>query len=116
MASIDENNILTLLNRKIKPGQSAKINFNTAKLYTQTTVEVPIIVERSTKPGPVVLITGGIHGDEINGVEIVRQTIAKGMNKPAKGTIICIPVVNVFGFLNMQREFPDGRDQPMFRF
>ena len=110
MASIDENNILTLLNRKIKPGQSAKINFNTAKLYTQTTVEVPIIVERSTKPGPVVLITGGIHGDEINGVEIVRQTIAKGMNKPAKGTIICIPVVNVFGFLNMQREFPDGRD------
>ena len=110
MASIDENNILTLLNRKIKPGQSAKINFNTAKLYTQTTVEVPIIVERSTQPGPVVLITGGIHGDEINGVEIVRQTIAKGINKPAKGTIICIPVVNVFGFLNMQREFPDGRD------
>ena len=110
MASIDENNILTLLNRKIKPGQSAKINFNTAKLYTTTAVEVPIIVERSTEPGPVVLITGGIHGDEINGVEIVRQTIAKGINKPAKGTIICIPVVNVFGFLNLKREFPDGRD------
>ncbi len=110
MAGIDEQNVLTLLNKKIKPGQSAKINFNTAKLYTTTAVEVPIIVERSTVPGPVVLITGGIHGDEINGVEIVRQTIAKGINKPAKGTIICIPVVNVFGFLNLKREFPDGRD------
>ena len=110
MAGIDEQNILTLLNKKIKPGESAKINFNTAKLYTTTAVEVPIIVERSTEPGPVVLITGGIHGDEINGVEIVRQTIAKGINKPAKGTIICIPVVNVFGFLNLKREFPDGRD------
>ncbi|MBW2960326.1 succinylglutamate desuccinylase/aspartoacylase family protein [Mesonia aestuariivivens] len=110
MASIDEQNVLTLLNREIKPGQSAKVNFNTAKLYTQTTVEVPIIIERSMQPGPVVLITSGIHGDEINGVEIVRQVIAKGINKPAKGTIICIPVVNVFGFLNMQREFPDGRD------
>ena len=110
MASIDEYNVLTLLNQKIKPGQSAKVNFNTTKLYTQTTVEVPIIVERSKIPGPVVLITGGIHGDEINGVEIVRQVIAKGINKPATGTIICIPVVNVFGFLNMQREFPDGRD------
>lgn len=110
MAGIDKQNVLTLLNKKIKPGESAKINFNTAKLYTTTAVEVPIIIERSTEPGPVVLLTGGIHGDEINGVEIVRQTIAKGFNKPAKGTIICIPVVNVFGFLNMKREFPDGRD------
>ena len=73
MAGIDEQNILTLLNKKIKPGESAKINFNTAKLYTTTAVEVPIIVERSTEPGPVVLITGGIHGDEINGVEINKE-------------------------------------------
>ena len=56
------------------------------------------------------LITAGIHGDEINGVEIVRQVISKKINKPARGTIICIPVINVFGFLNMERAFPDGRD------
>lgn len=110
MASIDENNILTLLGEQIDPGVSKTINFNLAKLYTTSPVEVPIIVERSSIPGPIVLITSGIHGDEINGVEIVRQLISKKINKPRIGTIICIPVVNIFGFLDMKRAFPDGRD------
>ncbi len=106
MASIDENNILTLLGEQIEPGVSKTINFNLAKLYTTSPVEVPIIVERSSIPGPIVLITSGIHGDEINGVEIVRQLISKKINKPRIGTIICIPVVNIFGFLDMKRAFP----------
>lgn len=110
MASIDENNILTLLGEQIAPGEGKTINFNLAKLYTTSPVEVPIIIERSKIPGPVVLITSGIHGDEINGVEIVRQLISKKINKPQKGTVICIPVVNIFGFLDMKRAFPDGRD------
>ena len=110
MAHIDENNVLTLLGKKILPGKSATVNFNLAKLYTTSTVEVPIIVERAMEPGPIVLVTSGIHGDEINGVEIVRQLIAKKINKPQIGTIICVPVVNIFGFLDMKRAFPDGRD------
>lgn len=110
MAQIDKNNVLEILGKKILPGQGAVINLNMAKLYTTTSVEVPVIIERSKKPGPVVLITAGIHGDEINGVEIVRQLISKGINKPVIGTIMCIPIVNVFGFLNLSREFPDGRD------
>ena len=110
MAKITSDNVLEILGGKVKPGKSATINFNMAKLYTTTSVEVPVIIERSKKPGPVVLITAGIHGDEINGVEIVRQIISKGINRPQKGTVICIPVVNIFGFLNLRREFPDGRD------
>lgn len=110
MAEIDDKNILTLLGQKIAPGKSTTINFNLARLYTTSKVEVPIIVERAKERGPVVLITSGIHGDEINGVEIVRQIIAKKINKPKKGTIICIPVLNIFGFLDMKRAFPDGRD------
>ncbi|MBZ9629459.1 succinylglutamate desuccinylase/aspartoacylase family protein [Salegentibacter sp. LM13S] len=110
MAKITSDNVLEILGEKVKPGKSATINFNMAKLYTTTSVEVPVIIERSKKPGPVVLITAGIHGDEINGVEIVRQIISKGINRPQKGTIICVPVVNIFGFLNLRREFPDGRD------
>lgn len=110
MAFIDEHNVLDILGKKIHPGKSATINFNMAKLYTTTAVDVPIIIERSKKPGPVMLITAGIHGDEINGVEVVRQIIVKEINKPARGTVICIPIINVFGFLNMTREFPDGRD------
>lgn len=110
MAQIDEHNVLTILGEKIPPGAKRTINFNMAKLYTTTSVEVPIIIHRAKKPGPCILITAGIHGDEVNGVEIVRQIIAKQINRPIKGTIICIPVINVFGFINMSRAFPDGRD------
>lgn len=105
-----KTNILHILGETILLGERREINFNVAKLHTRTTLEVPVIIERSKKPGPIVLFTAGIHGDEVNGVEIVRQIIAKGINKPKCGTIICIPVINIFGFLNMDREFPDGRD------
>ncbi len=103
-------NILTILNTKIYPGESKEVNFDVANLHTSTPVNIPIIVERAKKPGPIVLFTAGIHGDEVNGVEIVRQLIAKGINKPKCGTIICMPVINIFGFINLKREFPDGRD------
>ncbi|MAO09383.1 MAG: succinylglutamate desuccinylase [Flavobacteriaceae bacterium] len=106
----EENTDLILLKTKIAPGESKKLNFSIAKLYTGTKVEIPIIVERAIEPGPTILITAGIHGDEVNGVEVVRQLIAKKMNRPKRGTIICIPILNVFGFLNAQREFPDGKD------
>lgn len=102
--------VLRLLGQEIKPGERKTINLNIAKLYTSTKVEIPIIVERSKMPGPTVLVTAGIHGDEVNGVEIVRQLIQKKVNRPKTGTIICIPVLNVFGFLSMDRYFPDGRD------
>ncbi|WP_323787212.1 succinylglutamate desuccinylase/aspartoacylase family protein [Psychroserpens sp.] len=107
---MSDKNVLEILGEKIPLGKSATVSFEVAKLHTRNTLDVPIIIERSKKPGPTVLITAGIHGDEINGVEIVRQLIAKGINKPKKGTIICVPVINVFGFLNMDRLFPDGRD------
>ncbi len=107
---MSEKEVLDILGEKVALGKSAKVSFNVAKLHTQNTIDVPVIIERSKKPGPTVLITAGIHGDEVNGVEIVRQIIAKGINKPKRGTIICIPVINVFGFINMDREFPDGRD------
>ena len=106
----NNNSILNILGEDIALGESREINFHVAKLHTRTRVDVPVIINRSKKPGPVVLFTAGIHGDEVNGVEIVRQLIAKGINTPKKGTIICIPVLNIFGFLNKTRELPDGRD------
>ena len=109
MAKVKDD-ILTLLGVEIKPGESKEVSFDVAKLHTTSSIDVPIIIERSKKPGPTILCTAGIHGDEVNGVEIVRQLIAKGINKPKCGTIICIPVINIFGFINLTREFPDGRD------
>ena len=109
MTQVNDNG-LTILGESIKPGESREINFDVANLHTSTPVNIPVIIERSKKTGPTVLFTAGIHGDEVNGVEIVRQLIAKGINKPKCGTIICMPVINVFGFINLKREFPDGRD------
>jgi len=101
---------IEVLGKAISLGKGLQLNLDIAKLHTRTKIEVPIIIERAKKPGPTILITGGIHGDEINGVEIVRQIVAKGYNKPQKGMVICIPVVNIFGFISQTRQFPDGRD------
>ena len=104
------NTTLVILGEKIALGQHKTINFSFAKLYTSSKVEIPVVIQRAKIPGPTVVITAGIHGDEINGVEIVRQIIAKKINIPLSGTTICIPILNTFGFLNADRAFPDGRD------
>jgi len=105
-----QNKKIEILGRAISNGKGVQINLDIAKLHTRTKIEVPIIVERAKEDGPTLLITGGIHGNEVNGIEIVRQLVSKGYNKPQRGMVICIPVVNIFGFLNKTREFPDGRD------
>jgi hypothetical protein len=101
---------IVLFGESIYPGESKTINVEIARLHTTTKLNIPIMVRRSKFEGPVVLFSAGIHGDEINGVEIVRQLIHKKINKPKRGTIICIPIINVYGFVNKSREFPDGRD------
>ena len=73
--------ILNILGVEVAPGKGVTVTFEVAKLHTRNTLEVPIIIERSKKPGPTVLMTAGIHGDEVNGVEIVRQIIAKGISQ-----------------------------------
>ena len=101
---------ITIFDQEILPGESRELNFSFAKLHTNTPIDVPVFVERSNYEGPTVLFTAGIHGDEVNGVEIVRQLVSKGINKPKIGSTICIPIINIFGFLQKLRDFPDGRD------
>jgi len=101
---------MKILNHKIGLGESVEVKIDFARLNTRSKIEVPIIVSRGKIDGPCLLLIGGVHGDETNGVEIVRQIVSKGLNNPKIGTVICIPLLNVFGFLNQSREFPDGRD------
>lgn len=105
-----QNQNFEILNKEIKPGETKTINLKIAQLHTATELNIPIIVSHAPKKGPVVLLSAGLHGDEINGTDIVRQVIHQKINRPKSGTIICIPIVNVFGFVNQEREFPDGRD------
>lgn len=104
------NKKLIILGQEILPGKSYELNLSVAKLHTSTPVQIPIHVDRAKEDGPAVVLMAGMHGDEINGIEIIRRIIRKKLNKPTKGTVICIPIFNIFGFLNLKRELPDGRD------
>lgn len=97
-------------NQSIEPGQTKTIDVNVAKLPSHSSIDISITIARSKEPGPVLLLMGGLHGDEINGIEIVRRMIEYGWNKPEKGTVICIPILNVFGFIHFSRYVPDGKD------
>jgi predicted deacylase len=104
------NNEFKILGKEIKKGEGAILEMDVAKLHTRNSLRIPVIIERGRHDGPVLLLMGGVHGDESNGVAILREIIRKKYNRPKRGIIICIPVFNVFGYLNQSREFPDGRD------
>lgn len=101
---------IEILGVEILPKSSHFIYMDVARLHNNNTLKVPVIIERGSEDGPTVLLNAGVHGDELNGVEIVRQMINRKLNKPNKGTIICIPTLNIFGFINQDRKFPDGKD------
>jgi hypothetical protein len=101
-----------VLNRKeILPGQRMTIGFPAGRLPTGRQVTVKVEVIRSLQDGPAVLLLGGMHGDEVNGVEIVRRALASPwMDHLRAGMVIAIPLLNVYGFINARRETPDGKD------
>jgi predicted deacylase len=101
---------MVINNQLIKPGANKSIEVNIARLPSHSSIDIVINVSRSLQPGPTLLLMGGLHGDEINGVEIIRRLIERGMNVPKIGTVICIPILNIFGFIHFSRYVPDGKD------
>jgi predicted deacylase len=101
---------IVIAGKEIRPGEFREININIARLPSHTVIETPVYVHRAAEDGPVLALMAGMHGDEINGMEIVRRILDSGFNKTLRGTVICIPVINVYGFLNYSREVPDGKD------
>lgn len=95
---------------KVEPGQSKQIDIRLSRLPTRTPIDIPVMVSRSKREGPTLLLMAGMHGDEINGVEIVRRLLVNGFNQPLIGSTICIPILNIHGFLNFSRQVPDGKD------
>ena len=96
---------------EIKPGENKTVKIRVGKLPSGTHINIFAHVFRSKNEGKTVLLSGGIHGDEINGVEIVRKAIEKEYFDDLKqGTAIVIPLVNVYGFINFSRHVPDGKD------
>ena len=95
---------------EIFPGTRTSIDLPIADLYTHTPMTVPVQVISGKRDGPSMFISAAVHGDEINGVEIIHRLLRMKQLNRLRGTLICAPIVNVFGFLNQTRYLPDGRD------
>ncbi|WP_236994836.1 M14 family metallopeptidase [Granulosicoccus antarcticus] len=96
--------------KSIQPGQRCYVDLPLPPLYTHTSVAMPVHVIHGKQPGPVLFVTAAIHGDEINGIEIIRRLLATKSLSRLAGTLIAVPVVNVYGFVSQSRYLPDRRD------
>ncbi|HDZ16528.1 MAG TPA: succinylglutamate desuccinylase/aspartoacylase family protein [Methylophaga aminisulfidivorans] len=101
---------MVLAGEEIKLGQNTIVDIPLPDLYMQTSLSMPVHVIRGRRDGPTIFVSAAVHGDEINGVEIIRRLVKSKSLKGLRGTLIAIPVVNVYGFLNQSRYLPDRRD------
>ena len=101
---------LRLGERMVPEGTSARVDLPVARLFTGTWLQLPVTVLHGARPGPRVFLDAAIHGDELNGMEIIRRVL--DVLDPARlaGAIIAVPVVNVLGFVHQTRYLPDRRD------
>ncbi len=110
MARAKKNTPFELLGEQVAPGTRTTMALEAARLYTNSQLNIPLEVINGALDGPVLMVCAAIHGDELNGVEIVRQILNKTDPKTLKGTLIGVPIVNVFGFIHKSRYLPDRRD------
>ncbi len=94
----------------VRPGQRRQLSIEVAKLYDFTEMRIPVEVVVGKKPGPTLFVSAAIHGDEINSIDIVRRLLRHPALKTIHGTLVAIPIVNVFGFNEKSRYLPDRRD------
>ena len=94
----------------IQPGERKVIDIPVAPTYTHDNLSISVQVVRGKRPGPVLFVCAAVHGDEINGVEIIRRILKDPHLDRLRGTLVAIPIVNVYGFINHTRYLPDGRD------
>lgn len=101
---------LVIAGKEILPGQTTKLDLFVAKLYDYTNISISVKVIRGKEAGPTLFLSAAMHGDEINGIEIVKRVLRHKSLSSLKGTLIVVPIVNVFGFNNGSRYLPDRRD------
>lgn len=94
----------------VEPGMRIGIDLPVARLYTHTSLAMPVQVVHGKLEGPVLFVSAAIHGDELNGVEVIRRLLQQTALKRLRGTLIAIPIVNIHGFLDRSRYLPDRRD------
>lgn len=94
----------------IRPGQRRLVELAIPDLYTHTSLNIPVQIISGRQDGPCLMVCAAVHGDEINGVEIIRRLLNLKILDRVRGALIAVPVVNVYGFINQSRYLPDRRD------
>lgn len=102
--------LFEIAGQTVRAGESRVIEVPLPDLYMHTALSMPVEVIRGRRDGPILFVSGAVHGDEIVGVEIIRRLVATRQLKGLRGTLVTIPVVNVYGFINQTRYLPDRRD------
>lgn len=97
-------------NTSVQPGRRHQCELPISKLVTGTQVSLPVMVVHGSHDGPTVWLNAAIHGDEINGVEIIRRVLERLDAHRLHGTVLAVPIVNVHGFVSGDRYLPDRRD------
>jgi predicted deacylase len=101
---------LSIGGTEVPLGIRTTLDLSVAKLYTHTPMTMPLHVIRGRREGARLFVSAAIHGDELNGVEIIRRLVKLPVLHRLRGTLLAIPVVNVFGLLHHSRYLPDRRD------
>jgi len=104
------NDTLRINGVSVSPGTRTTIDLPVGRLYTHTPMTMPVHVIRGKVAGPRLFVSAAIHGDEINGVEIIRRLLKLPGLRRIKGTLIAVPIVNVHGLIHHSRYLPDRRD------
>ncbi|WP_444993931.1 succinylglutamate desuccinylase/aspartoacylase family protein [Aliikangiella sp. IMCC44359] len=107
---VEKNSTITIGGVTIQPGEQKTISIPLAAMVTHDDMPLTVHVIHGKKKGPCLFVSAAIHGDEINGVEIIRRLLNQKQIKQLNGTLIAIPIVNVHGFVSYSRYLPDGRD------
>ncbi|MFW6198438.1 MAG: M14 family metallopeptidase, partial [Acidobacteriota bacterium] len=95
---------------RVAPGETRRLDLPVARLPTQQMLSLPVKVLHGSRPGPRLWLSAAIHGDEVNGVEIIRRVLDAVRPEELAGTVVAVPIVNVFGFVQQSRYLPDRRD------
>ncbi len=110
MDVVEENRDIVIGKEAVSPGEKKLLKISIDRLPTGTLIDIPVYVFNAKKPGPTVLVQAGLHGDEINGIEIVRRMLQQKRFNIRKGAVIAVPILNIFGFIHFSRDVPDGKD------
>jgi predicted deacylase len=97
-------------NVRVRAGATKEVELPITRLVTGGDVSLPVRVVHGREPGPTVWVNAAIHGDEVMGVEVIRQAMATLTARSFRGTLVAVPVVNVLGFMTGDRYLPDRRD------